>query len=91
MSEELIERKKQEAEKIAQQFDAMARRIRYNGTESFGGAFVLVPPAGAGRSVEVFQIADSNAGLFWMIVKAQVDEQYKELQDMAARQMQFGR
>ena len=88
-SVEQIERKKQQAEEVARRFDAMAARIRHNGTDQFGGAFVLVPPNNAGNAVEVLQLADSNPGLFWMLVKAQVDEQYKQMQDMAAR-MQYG-
>ena len=90
MSDEQIQRKKQQAEAVALKFDAMAARIRHNGTDSFGGAFVLVPPLNAGQPVELLTLADINPGNFWMLAKAHVDEQYKAMVDLAARQKSFG-
>lgn len=90
MSQELIEKRKQQAEAIAKQFEAMAARIRLNGDDNFGGAFMLVPPNNAGKPVEILITADSNPGHFWMLAKANVDEQYRNMQDVAARQLSQG-
>lgn len=88
--QELIERKKHQAEEIAKQFDEMAARIRLNGDANFGGAFLLVPPVNAGTAVQVLTLATNNPGHFWMMVKAHVDEEWKNLQDAAARMRSFG-
>lgn len=90
MSQELIERKKASAEAVAQRFDDMAARIRNNGTETFGGAFLVVPPSGTGEPVDLLMFSTTNPGHFWMMVKAHVDEQYKLLQERMAAQQRFG-
>lgn len=87
----LIETKRhQEVEQIALRFEAMAAQIRLNKDGKFGGAFLLVPPLGTGAPVELMTISDQNPGHFWMSVKLFIDEQYKRVQDMVARQQGFG-
>ncbi len=90
MNEDFIEKRKQQAELIAQKFEAMAARIRLNGTDQFGGAFLLVPPTGVGKPVELLTLSDVNPGNFWMSVKLYVDDEYKGLQDQMLRQRSFG-
>lgn len=89
MSQELIERKQQQAEEIAKRFETMAARIRLNGSDNFGGAFLLVPPLNAGTPVELLTLSDINAGNFWMTVKLFIDEQYKAMVDLSAQQRRF--
>lgn len=90
MSQDLIEKKREAAEAIAKRFDDMATRIRLNGTDNFGGAFLLVPPAGVGSPVELLTLATTNPGHFWLMVKSHVEEEWRAAQDMANRQRTFG-
>ena len=87
---QLIEKRRASAETIAKKFEAMAERIRRNGDDNFGGAFLLIPPDNAGKAIEVMSVADTNPAHFWLLVKAGVDEQYQEIQALSARQRSFG-
>lgn len=87
---ELVERRTKEAEEAALRFDAMAARIRRNGTDSFGGAFLLMPPGGVGAAIELLTLSDQNPGYFWDMVFMTIQEERKRVQDIAARQRGFG-
>lgn len=77
------------ADLYAQRFDAMAARIRHNGSDSFGGAVVVVPPVNAGEPFETL-ILDSkqDAGQFWSLLKVKCDMALAEL-DGQQRQQGF--
>lgn len=74
----------------AARFTAMAERIERNVADSFGGAFVIVDPAG--NAIETLLLdAKGDAGQFWGLLKVKCDMMMAEI-DQAARQGQaFGR
>lgn len=60
---------------LAKRFTTMAERMSLNGHDSFGGAFVIIPPIGGGEPIETM-ILDSKQDLaqFWnaVITKCQI-------------------
>ena len=80
MSEPLIPQAGFDADQLAAAFDQMAASIRRNASDNFGGAFVLVPPAGVGDPVASLILNSANAKLqFWGNLKNIVDQTVTQL------------
>lgn len=66
-------------------FAAMAERIVKNKDESFGGAFVVVPPAGAGEPLQALVInAGVDGAMFWQVLQAQITVALGNIQQQQA-------
>jgi len=82
MTEPLIPQLGYDAEALAAAFDQMAAQIRLNKAGNFGGAFVLVPPAGIGMPTASLFMNSPGAGLiFWQALKSTVDDQINQIKD----------
>jgi hypothetical protein len=70
----------------------MADAIERNAEGTFGGAFVVIPPADAGEPLETL-ILDSkqDAAQFWMLLKTKCDIALGELDQKQRSQAAFGR
>lgn len=93
MTEHLIaDRQPGDAEALAAPFAAMAEQIRHNGSTSFGGAFVIVPPAIGGEPI-VTLVLDPRQDpiLFWSSVKSKVDMVLAQLDEAARGHQAFRR
>jgi len=88
MNQPLIEIDRADVVILAARFRAMADRMELNGSEAFGGAFVVVPPKNGGEPIETL-ILDSQqqAAQFWVLLKTRCDLELARL-DEAARNMQ---
>lgn len=66
----------------AQRFSRMAQRLEHNLDSTFGGAFVIVPPSGAGEPMEAL-ILDSagDPAQFLMLLQAKIAHALKEIED----------
>ena len=75
-----------------ERFFLMAEAMKHNGARSFGGAFVVVPPAEGGDPLETL-ILDSkqDAGQFWMLLKTKCDIALGELDQKQRQASTFGR
>ena len=73
-------------------FFQMKERIEKNVTDSFGGAFVVVPPTDGGDPIETL-ILDSkqDAAQFWMLLKTKCDIALGELDAKQRQASTFGR
>ncbi len=59
---------------LAKPFQEMAERITKNRSESFGGAFVIVPPTGAGEPMQAVTFnTGTDPAAFWMLLQAQIN------------------
>lgn len=93
MTESLIaDRAPSDAEALAAPFAAMAEQIRHNGAQSFGGAFVIVPPAIGGEPI-VTLVLDPKQDpiLFWASVKSKIDMVLAQLEEAARGHQAFRR
>ena len=82
MNEPLVQRVGYDAETLAHYFDEMAKRIRLNKDSNFGGAFVLIPPAGYGDPVDSLLINSPNASLmFWHHLKSIAEQTINQVQE----------
>lgn len=59
--------------KISAPFTAMAEKIDRNEAD-FGGAFVIVPPAGAGEMVQGLLLTSADPVQFWLLLQSQVNK-----------------
>lgn len=89
----LVEVGKLEAETLAERFDVMAERIRLNKDDSFGGAFVIVPPLGGGEPIETLVLdREQDPAQFWAILKTKAEMHLAALDQLArSQQAGFGR
>lgn len=72
----------QPAFKISDPFSRMAQRIDHNASEVFGGAFVIVPPVGAGAQIEALLLsANNDPANFWMVLQGQINKVLEELKN----------
>lgn len=92
MSEELIQQAKLSPEAVAQLFDDMAAKIRLNKDNSFGGAFVIIPPEEGGAPI-VTLILDSkqDPGQFFTLLKVKAEAQITMLDVARRNQSAFAR
>jgi hypothetical protein len=88
MTEPLIQPPENTAAKA---FQDMADRIRHNAGQSFGGAFVVIPPVNNGGDPLETLILDSkqDPAQFWTLLKVKCDLAIGEL-DQRARNQQAG-
>ena len=78
-----------EKPKLSEPFSKMAERIDHNASEAFGGAFVIVPPAGAGTMIETLLLTQSgDPANFWLVLQSHVN---KVLADLQAPPNPYGR
>jgi len=77
-------------------FSAMAKKVIHNataefGNSPFGGAFVIVPPEGAGEVVETLILdGQSDPIQFWKILMEKAAATVGKLEDKARQQSAFG-
>jgi len=67
--------------RISDPFSQMASRIDRNAEESFGGAFVIVPPAGAGEPMSALMLSSTDPVQFYMLLQAQITKTLDELKN----------
>jgi len=73
-------------------FTQMAVRIESNKTQSFGGAFVVVPPSEGGEILDTLILDNrQDAAQFWMLLKTKCDIALGELDQKQRTQATFGR
>lgn len=74
MNQPLINQDKFDTEGVAAKFLEMAAKIKLNGVDAFGGAFVIVPPVNGGSSLEMLVIDNqANPAIFWSTLKTQAE------------------
>ena len=72
-------------------FSTMAVKIDHNKESSFGGAFVIVPPEGAGEVVETLILdRQSDAIQFWKMLMEKAAATVTKLENEARNQSAFG-
>jgi hypothetical protein len=73
-------------------FTGMASRIKHNiGYSVFGGAFVIVPPEGAGEIVSTLVLdVQQDPIQFWRLVMEKAAATVSKLEDKARSQSAFG-
>ena len=72
-------------------FSDMAVKIDHNKDAAFGGAFVIVPPEGAGEVVETLILdRQSDAIQFWKILMEKAAATVTKLENEARNQSAFG-
>ena len=75
----------------AKPFSDMAALVAHNAANSFGGACVIVPPAGAGSNVELLMLDPKlEATQFWATLKTKIEIVLAELDAKQRQQQQFG-
>lgn len=72
------------------QFDAMAKRIVHNAGQSFGGAFVIVPPNGDPIETLILD-AKQDPAQFWSLIKTRCDLAISEIDEHQRQARPFGR
>ena len=72
----------------AQRFANMAKRMEHNVDSTFGGAFVIVPPQGAGEPMEALILdTQGDPAQFLMLLQAKITH---ALQQIDSRERQLG-
>lgn len=67
--------------KLSEPFTKMAERIDKNEGESFGGAFVILPPAGAGEvMVSLTLNSGTDLAQFWMQLQGMINAALADIQ-----------
>ena len=70
----------------------MADAIERNAEYSFGGAFVVVPPAEAGEPIETLILdVKQDPAQFWMLLKTKCDLELAALDQKQRTNATFGR
>ena len=60
--------------KRSEPFTRMAERIDKNDGEQFGGAFVIIPPDGAGEAMQSLMInSGTDLAAFWMLLQSMIN------------------
>lgn len=72
------------------QFGAMAKRIVHNAGQSFGGAFVIVPPNGDPIETLILD-AKQDPAQFWSLIKTRCDIALQEIDERQRTTRPFGR
>lgn len=88
---DLIEGQTTDITALAKELRDMADRLELNGSGSFGGCFVILPPKG-GEPIKTL-ILDSNQDLaqYWSILKTKAEMALMGLDEMARNQGYGGR
>jgi superfamily II RNA helicase len=66
--------------KLSEPFTQMAGRIERNAQEQFGGAFVIIPPAGAGDPMQALMLTSTDPAQFWIMLQGQIQKALEALQ-----------
>ena len=73
----------------AQRFTNMAKRIEHNTDSTFGGAFVIVPPPGAGEPIEALLLDEkADPVQFLKLLESKIKH---NLDEIDARERRLGR
>lgn len=73
-------------------FFQMRERIDRNTTSTFGGAFVIIPPAGGGEPMETLILdAQADPAQFLMWLSAKITNELEKLKDKERSGNAFGR
>lgn len=92
MSEPLIQDQNRPMEAVAALFDAMAARIRLNKDNSFGGAFVIIPPDNGGEPIVTLILDDKqDPAQFYTLLKVKAEAQIVQIDQLARQQGGYGR
>lgn len=76
---------------IAARFRAMADSIERNAEGSFGGAFVVVPPADGGEVLETLILDNrQDATQFWIFLKTKSETEISQVDYNARTRQGFG-
>lgn len=90
MNAPLIEGQEPDIKTIADRYRLMAAKIELNGTESFGGAFVVTPPKGAGDPIETLILDNQQDPLqFWKLLMEKAKDMVTDLEIQARMQQGF--
>lgn len=90
MSEPLIVGLETDPKKLAQRLRDMADTIDRNDAAAFGGAFVIIPPIGAGVTLETLILdGQQDPASFYILLKGKIDSALAAL-DAAQRAGQSG-
>jgi len=80
-----------EAQSLAQRFDAMSERIKHNELAPFGGACVIVPPENGGEPIELLMLdASADPAQFWSTIATRLQIVLKNLEDSRRTGQAFG-
>ena len=72
-------------------FQVMAQRIIHNAGATFGGAAVIIPPAGGGVPIEVIVLDDqADVIQFYALVQARIARNVDVLEDRQRNKTAFG-
>jgi hypothetical protein len=74
----------------AKPFEAMAERIAQNASQPFGGAVVIVPPAGAAPIEMLMLDPASDLAMFWATIKTKIEILLATAEAEKRRQAGFG-
>ena len=67
--------------KLSEPFTKMAEWIDKNEGESFGGAFVIVPPTGAGQPMQSLMFnTGTDLSQFWLMLQGMINTALAEIQ-----------
>ncbi len=67
--------------KLSEPFTRMAERIDKNEGESFGGAFVIIPPEGAGTPMQSLMFnTGTDKAQFWLMLQGMINTALAEIQ-----------
>ena len=76
----------------AERFRKMAERIDHNSDAGFGGACVVIPPAGSGDPIEVLLLDNAaDPATFYSTVSTRLQLALDKIAEVKAQQMGFGR
>lgn len=90
MTEPLIQGSESDPRKLAERLRRMAEKIELNDSASFGGAFVIIPPIGAGEPIETLILdGQQDPAQFFILLKSKIDSAIAGL-DAAQRANQTG-
>ena len=72
-------------------FRRMADRIDHNKDSTFGGACIIIPPAGGGTPVELLVLdAAGSPAQFWGVVSTRIKQVLEELEQQQRNLAAFG-
>ena len=79
----LVEKKESD---VSGRYRAMADRLDHNATDTFGGACVIIPPAGGGDPIELLMLdSKGDPAQFWATISTRIQI---VLEDLKVKQQQ---
>ena len=89
MNQPLIENQN-DVHELAKKFTDMAEAMQLNGNRNFGGAFVVVPPAGGDVIHTLILDSGQDVAQFWALLKTKAEMALAGLDEMQRNQAGFG-